>query len=409
MRDPDDALRDRDHWWSAIVSLASFPRPSASVGERRAAEWIAARLRKLGYEPRVEEERAVGGYWWPLGLANALAGAAGTLALSRRQRGSRALAVALGGLAAAALWDDLGHGRRWFRGALLPKRPTWNVVAEAGDPNGAHTIVVIAHHDAAHSGLVFHPSLGQIGPKLVPRLHERSSHTVPILYGVWLGPVMVCAGALAGSRRVLGLGIAFALGAIAVMTDIGRSDVVPGANDNLSAVAVLLALAASLRERPPQGLRVLLLSTGSEESFSEGMQAFGRRHFASLDRNRTEFLCLECLGGPTLIVLEGEGMLKMRDYPLSMREALAASAADAGVEIGRGLRTVAATDGLIALRAGYPVVTLASVDTTKLPLNYHWPSDVPEALHRDTIVNAIDVCDQFLRRRADTNGPSPTR
>jgi putative aminopeptidase FrvX len=130
------------------------------------------------------------------------------------------------------------------------------------------------------------------------------------------------------------------------------------------------------------------------------MQAFGRRHFNDLAPDHTEFLCLECLGGPILIVLEGEGMLRMRDYPVEMREALADAAAEAGVEIRRGLRTVAATDALIALRAGYPVATLASIDRTHLPLNYHWPSDTAEALHWGTIADAIAVCERFLRRRA---------
>lgn len=132
----------------------------------------------------------------------------------------------------------------------------------------------------------------------------------------------------------------------------------------------------------------------------EGMQGFARRHFPRLDPARTEVLCLECLGGPTMIVLEGEGMLVMHDYPLEMREELAAAAAEAGVSVHRGLRTVAATDGLISMRAGYPTVTLASVESTKLPLNYHWPSDTPEALHWNTVENAIAVCDRFLRRRA---------
>jgi Peptidase family M28 len=305
------------------------------------------------------------------------------------------------------VWDDVGHGRRWFRRALLPYRPTWNVVASAGDPDAERTVVVVAHHDAAHSGLVFHPALGRIGPRLLPRQHERSTHTLPVLYGLWLGPMLIAAGALSGLRRVLGLGLAFAAGGGAAMADIGARGVVPGANDNLSAVAVLLAVAQALRERPLAGLRVLLVSTGSEESFSEGMQAFGERHFGALDRDTTEFLCLECLGAETLIVLEGEGMLRMRDYSLAMREELAAAAADAGVPVARGLKTVAATDGLISLRAGYPTVTLASIDYTKLPRNYHWPTDTPDALDWGTIEAAIAVCEQFLRRRAGGTTLSP--
>jgi peptidase M28-like protein len=316
---------------------------------------------------------------------------------SRRGRLAAALAA---GTAAAALWDDLGHGRRWFRRALLPKRDTWNVVADAGDGAAESTVMLVAHHDAAHSGLVFHPALARLGPRFLPRMHARAGHTLPILYGVWLGPVIVCAAALTGNRRALRVGGTVAAGAVAAMTDIGLRGVVPGANDNLAAVGVLLAIAARLRDAPPAGVRVVLLSTGSEESFSEGMQAFGARHFDRLDRRTTEVVCLECLGGPTLIVLEGEGMLRMRDYPTQMREALADAARESGHAIERGLRTVGASDALIALRAGYPVATLASVDYTKLPLNYHWPTDTPDALHWPTVEAAIDVCERFVRARA---------
>ena len=401
INDTSPARGDAEHWRQAIHELASFDRPSASDGERRAAELIAERLRELGCRVQVEKETAHCGYWWPITLANALAAAAGVGALRRPGFGRRLLAGAVAGASAAALWDDLGHGSRWFRRALLPHRPTWNVVGETGDPKARRTVVLIAHHDAAHSGLVFHPALGEIGPRLFPRMHERAKQTLPILYGVWLGPVMIAAGAAAGLRRLIGAGVVVSAGAGAAMSDIAAQSVVPGANDNLSAVGVILAIARALRDEPVQGIRVLLLSTGSEESFSEGMQAFGRRHFGELDPDHTEFLCLECLGGPELIVLEAEGMLKMRPYTEAMRQALADAAGRAGLNIRRGIRTVAATDAIIPLRAGYPTATLASVTNAKLPLNYHWPSDVPEGMHWETIEQAIAVCESFLRRRAD--------
>jgi len=395
--DPDYA----GDWRALVHELASFDRASASDGERRAAELIAARLRELGCRVTVEEERAHGGYWWPIGLVNGLAASAGLLALRQSRRlGLRALAATIGGIGAAALWDDLGHGRRWFRRALFPHRSTWNVVAEAGDPTAERTVVLIAHHDAAHSGLVFHPVLPRIPLKLAPRWHAKAGTSFPLLYAVWLGPVMVCAGSLLGIRRLLGAGAALAAGATVAMADIGMRAVVPGANDNLAAVGALVATAAALRDRPLAGLRVLLVSTGSEESFSEGMQGFGQRHFPELHRDRTELVCLECIGGPTLVVVEGEGMLRMRDYPAAMREALDQAASELGIPIVRGLRTTAATDAIIPLRAGYRVATLASVDETKLPMNYHWPSDRPEALHWETIEQAIAVCDQFLRTRS---------
>ena len=180
-------------WREAVHELSLIERPSASAGERSAAEMIAADLRERGRETVVEEELAHGGYWWPLGLANLLA-LLGALAAGRRGRGGRAAGSLAAGVAAAAVWDDVGHRRRWFRRALLPRRPTWNVLARAGDGDGERTVVFIAHHDAAHSGLIFHPALGSIGPRLFPRLHERAGRTLPILYAVWLGPMLPSAG-----------------------------------------------------------------------------------------------------------------------------------------------------------------------------------------------------------------------
>ncbi len=399
----DGSTPATDHPWLAaelravVEELAGFERPSASEGERRAAEWIAERIRRHGLPARVEVERAHGGYWWPLGLLNAGAALAGRHARRSGARWSRLAAGAVGTVAAAAIWDDVSGGRLWFRRAALPHRETFNVLAQAGDANAAETVVVVAHHDAAHSGLVFHPALPRLFAERFPERHARARQTLPIMYATWLGPVMVALGSLLGRAGLLRAGSLLAGCTTGAMLDIGRSEVVPGANDNLSAVAVLLALARALAERPAPGVRVLLLSTGSEESFMEGMHGFVRRHRASLDPARTTVLCLECVGSPTLTLVEAEGMLRMRPYSEAARERLAQAAAAVGVELVRGLRTVAATDALVALRRGYATATLASIDATKFPANYHWPSDTPENLDWDTMQRAFAVTERFVR------------
>ncbi len=373
-----------------VRELASYERPSASEGERRAAEWLADEFRSAGCsEVRVEEERAHGGYWWPLGLLNAGSALAAML--------GRLPAALVGAVASAAVYDDVSGGRLWFRRRALPHSPTWNVVAEAGDPDAARTVVFVAHHDAAHSGLVFHPALARVGMRLVPRLHERANQSIPIIYGTFLGPVLLTLWGLLGRRALKWQGMVYALGATAVMANIAASRVVPGANDNLSSVGVLVALANELAQRPPDGVRVILLSTGSEEGFMEGMQAFGRRHFRDLDRATTEFVCLECVGSPHLCIVEAEGMLRMRYYTDGSRDTLARAGAEAGVKLTRGLRTVAATDALIALRAGYATCTLGGVEETKFPSNYHWPTDIPDNLDWDSVEGAVDVCLGYLR------------
>jgi Peptidase family M28 len=381
-----------------IRQLASYERGSASPGERRAAEWLADELRAAGCrDVRVEEERAHGGYWWPLGILNAVSALA---ALA-----GRLPAALLGGAAASAVYDDVSGGKLWFRRRTLPHRPTWNVVAELGVRDAPRTVVLMAHHDAAHSGLVFHPALPRTGMRLAPELHERANQSIPIIYGTFLGPVLLALWGLLGLRSLRAAGLFFAGGATAAMANIGASRVVPGANDNLSAVGALAALAHELAEGPPDDVRVILLSTGSEEGFMEGMQGFARRHFGELDPATTEFLCLECIGSPQLCIVEAEGMLRMRHYTDSARDRLQRAGGEAGVELTRGLRTVAATDALIALRAGYPTCTLGGVDETKFPANYHWPTDVPDNLDWSSIDDAVEVCLRYVRAVAVTRVP----
>src|SRR5215218_6930172 len=217
-----------------VRELAAFERPSASKGERRAAGWLADELRAAGCRGvRIEEERAHGGYWWPIGLLNAAA-------LLGAAAGRRAAAL-LGLLGASAVYDDVSGGRLWFRRAL-PQRPTFNVVAEAGDPRGSRTVVFVSHHDAAHSGLVFHPELPRMAMRRLPGLHAKANQSVPIVYGVFLGPLLLGLWGMTGGRALKWIGRVFAAGATAAMADIAARPVVPGANDNLSAVAVNVAL-----------------------------------------------------------------------------------------------------------------------------------------------------------------------
>lgn len=401
-------MPDRSHLRQAIAHLAAIDRPSASPGEHEAARWIAAQLEEFGCAVQVEEERAHGGYWFPLGVPNALAGLAGLLARRGGRRG-RALATAIGAFAAAAIWDDVGGGRLWFRRRFLPSRPTWNVVAETGDRDATHTVIFVAHHDAAHWGLLFHPGVLPLVDRIAPGLLERTDTSPPLMAPVFAGPLLVALGALSGRRGPLSAGTALALGSAATFAEIGARGAVPGANDNLTGVATLIGVATELAERPLTGLRVLLVSTGSEEGFMEGMQAFARRHFPSLPAERTHVVCVDTVGSPQLTLIEGEGMLRMREYPADFKELVAACARDCGVELGRGLRFRNATDGLIALRAGYPTATIGSVTRLKVPANYHWPTDTAENVDHSRVGDAVTLCTTIARRLAATADPRTAR
>jgi hypothetical protein len=382
---------ERDRLKSWLEELERIERPSASEGERRAAEWLVERFAELGAEARIEAEPAHGTYWWPLGLGAALGAIGGLLAL----RGRRLLGGALAAAAAGGMASDFPPGKRRLRRAL-PRRTTYNVLCEAGPAEADRTVVFIAHHDAAHSGLVFHPRLPEIGDRL--GLIERSDTSPPLMAPVLGGPVLAALGALTGRRALARLGALLGLGSAAAMAEIGLRDVVPGANDNGTAVIALLALAERLLERPPQNLRVLLLSVGAEESFSEGIKAFGERHFGELPREDTVFVCLESIGSPHLLVLRGEGFLRMREYSPRALALLDGLAAELDIRLFPNLRLRNGTDGLESLAAGYQTAVIASCTDLKQPANYHWWHDLAENVDFDTVADGIRLSGAAIRR-----------
>jgi hypothetical protein len=374
-----------------LEELEVIERPSASEGERRAAEWIVARFAELGAEARIEAEPAHGTYWWPLGIGAALGALGGILGL----RGRRLLGGALAGAAAAGMATDFPPGKRLIR-RLLPRRTTYNVVCELGPADAERTVVLIAHHDAAHSGLVFHPRLPHIADRL--GMIERSDTSPPLMAPVLGGPVLAALGSLSGRRALTRLGVTLGIGSAAAMAEIGAREVVPGANDNGTAVVGLLALAERLLAEPPDDLRVVLLSVGSEESFSEGIKAFGERHFDSLPRESAFFLCLETLGSPQLLVLRGEGFLKMREYSPRALALIDGLAEELGIELYPNLRLRNGTDGLEPLAAGYETAVLASCTELKQPANYHWWHDLAENVDFDTVADGIRLAEAAIRR-----------
>jgi Iap family predicted aminopeptidase len=68
--------------------------------------------------------------------------------------------------------------------------------------------------------------------------------------------------------------------------------------------------------------------------------------------------------------------------------------------------TTVATDGQIPLRAGYPTVTLTSMDVRKAPSHYHWPTDRPEGLHLPSIAAAARLAEAYARRLDVAGSPS---
>jgi len=85
-------------------------------------------------------------------------------------------------------------------------------------------------------------------------------------------------------------------------------------------------------------------------------------------------------------------------YTVEVRPDTGLSNGKLGVWLFPNLRLRNATDGLIALRAGYPCACLGSVTEYKAPANYHWRTDTPDNVHYGTMADAVRLCEAIVRR-----------
>jgi hypothetical protein len=393
LQSPPDG-RALEHVLREVVeTLAPLDRTPCSAGEREAAEWLATRLRAVpGVTVELEDEPS----WGTFPPTATGLGVLGMMAAALLLRGGRASGALAAAATFAGIVDEAQNGPRIVRRVVRRRRRTVNLLASIGDRDlnerpgePPRTLVVLAHHDAPQSGLVFDQTLQRRVYELAPRLIERGKTPPPQWWIGLAGPLATLTGAIAGRRRAAWMGLAVGALGTALVADIWRNATVPGANDNLSGVAALVALAELLSERPLAGVSLLLVSCGAEETLQDGIRAFMARHRRELDPRRTCFVNLDTVGSPHLIMLEGEGPVWMEEYAdPRLRDLLAAQAERLGIGLERGFRARSSTDSVIPSRAGYPIATLLSMTEWRSPANYHLPSDIPANLDYGSVADA---------------------
>jgi hypothetical protein len=278
-----------------IRELCSFEgRAAGTDAERRAANWLASRLRQGGRRAEIEPIHVHPRY----GLVHAAHCALG-LAGSLLATVEPAVGFAIVLVTAVSMYLDLNY-RVYLLRRLFFRRASQNVVAPGRRPDAAARLLLCAHYDAGRTGAAFNPKRVARGARLAARL------PFPI------GPFRVLFWSLAALLPIIGARMAgfdstpisllqlpptlvLMIGAF-LLTDIELSDVVPGANDNASGVATVLSLAEELDAQPPANLDVWVLLTGGEECLQEGMRSFLRAHRAELDRETTYFVNVDTVG-----------------------------------------------------------------------------------------------------------------
>jgi Peptidase family M28 len=393
-----------------IRELCSFEgRLAGTDAERRAANWLASRLRNGGRRVQVEPTYVHPQY----GLVHALhctLGFAGSLIAVAVPPAGFALVL----LAAISMYLDLNY-RLYLIRRLFFRRASQNVVSPGRRSAAPVRLILSAHYDAPRSGAVFAPAIAARAARLSARLPFpvgpfRILFWALVLLLPILGARMAGLDAWWISLLQVPSTLVLLLGTFALV-DIQLSDVVPGANDNASGVATVLSLAAELDRDPPENLDVWVVLTGAEECQQEGMRAFLLDHRRDLDPATTTFVCIDTVGHghPRFESAAGWVVTYAMDRRLvELCEAIATADSEADDRYGAApLRHGLAGDSMPARVRGHRAIGITSLGTDGYVPGRHTAADTPDEIDHEALERArgfvlelVRQLDRDLGRRA---------
>jgi hypothetical protein len=391
---------DADGRMEVIRRLCSFEgRLAGTDAERRAANYLAERLREQGRRVEVEPTYVHPQYGL-VHAAHSTLGVAGSLISLAQPAVGFALVLA----AATSMYLDL-NGRLYLLRRLLFRRASQNLLSPSPKRRGQARVILCAHYDAARTGAIFSPAWA--------RRAARLQRALPFP----IGPFRILFWSLALLLPILGLRMAglegtwlsaiqlpetliLVVGSFALV-DIELSDVVPGANDNASGVAAVLSAADDLAADPPENIDVWVLFTGAEECLQEGMRSFVRAHRRELDAESTYFICVDTVGhGHVAYEVSGGWVVSYQLDPRLVELCNAIAAADRAGEnryAAEPLRWGLATDSLPARLAGYPAIAITCLGKDGLVPHQHRATDTPETIDPEALERARDFVCELVR------------
>jgi hypothetical protein len=356
-------------------------RGMGTANERRTAEWLAGKLRAMGYEAAVQPFRTTRDnlHLLPIQLfVCAIAAVAVALATSLWWPSALLLAYGIAILAA----ETSAHA---IDITMMPRFPSQNVLTRRAAPcaaASARTVFITAHYDTQRGSFLFHP-------KFVDHLPLFFNACYASVF-VAIAGVALKAAQFAAAGYVLRTALVLCAGACVVYLAAeitGRYT--PGANDNGTGVALALWLASEYARRPgefPPDCDLRFLFTGSEEAGCRGMKAFLKSQAGQLDRRRVRFVNLDNLGAGMVTYLSGEGMLFYRRAGATLLGIARAMRESAGRPIQEHANLLLPTDALPPSALGFEAISFLGKDAAGRMGNYHW--------HTDTFGN-VDA--EFLR------------
>jgi hypothetical protein len=291
-----------------VVHLAGEigARPSTHGGEKRAAEYSRLELNRYGLRGvRLEKFQSARSTYRPYLLAFGAALSGNAIYFLRPNR-KTATVSALANIAAAwAFARESSLKTNWAR-RLLPTAPSQNVIGIVPARETAlRRVVVFGHLDSHRTPLAYSS----------PRWLKAFSKLVTLGFAslVLGGSTPILTARNEKFSKIKTLRALNAVGALAqaacavLLIEADTTPHSPGANDNASGAATMLALAERAAKNPLQNTEIWFVGTGCEEVGCYGIAAFLNAHGEILQD--AYFLDFDMVGIGAPAILTREGLL----------------------------------------------------------------------------------------------------
>jgi len=273
----------------------------------------------------------------------------------------------------------------------------------------------------------FVPPRGETKKRVIASAHLDSAYefkvwywlkgwSVPAMAVAFVAPVLVLGASLARTiadsngvpdstvYTVLGIIMIALSPVVAVFFFFHTRDVVPGAMDDMSGIAVLAGLAKYLGDARdgggfyPEQTEVVLLALSSEEAGLRGAKRYAAKHKQEYASMPTYAVFLDNIADESyLTAFKREIWCGARMDPYLVE--LAQKAAAAGErEIITTVMAVGATDASAFARDGIPSVSICCYDSSRLMPNYHTRHDTIENVRPESLSVALQLVVEMLRR-----------
>jgi len=379
-----------------LEGLTALPhRSSTTAAEKKAADYLAEELKKLGLAVTVEPFTAATTFSWIYFIL--YAGFAAAILVH--------YISPLFGFVIAVLWTVLFVAEQltWWSplSYLVPRGPSQNVLGRIEPETGENLLILVAHYDTSKTALAFAPGtvkylrplfLVSVAMIVTTLLCLAADYFALLNHQTWTALDLFLLAPL----------LYFLYGAGLMVEREVRGQPVQGAADNASGVAVAVELASRIKEAVGlSGWKVWLLLTGCEEVGMAGMSAFLKTHGRELDQTKTVFLNFDNLGDGRITYVTGEGMLKL--FPadpalVRLAEEIAKEEPFEDVQ-GRAFNALS-LDTLVPRARGFRVLSLMSLNENGVPWPWHWHDDVLTNVDREDLDRAAEFAWTLIQRLA---------